>query len=224
MPDDTFLKLFRNSPRTLSINIPLSTRNNGSLIIHILILPDQRQLSLKEAIYSRDAVHLKKKLTHHTIPKSSTFQLLNDELTQQSALPVTHLKSKFALTMCTDEISMSHTSIPAEMIHHIRINEFKQFMPIVQQDFLQTRIKDLVEIKNDTLQMDVAFVYVPSSFGKMRFLMQTEAALSQFVNLGFTVKDIDEVKGVFADTNLYLLCATVLIGSIHVRCRLFCTV
>lgn len=207
----------------LTIDIPKLTRKNGSLIIHTIVLPDQRKLSLKEALYSRDAVHLKKKLTHYAIPSSSTFQLLNDELTQQAVLPMTHLKSKFAITMCTEEVVMGHSSIPMEMIRHLRINELKQFMPIIQQDFMQTRLKHLVEIKSDSTQMDFLYSYTPSSFGKMRFLMQTELTLSQFLNLGFTPKDVDEVKGVFADTNLYLLCATVLIGSIHVSCRRFLT-
>ena len=43
-----------------------------------------------------------------------------------------------------------------------------------------------------------------------------EATLKQFLQLGFTEKDLDEVKSVLGDTNLYLLCATMAIGSIHV--------
>lgn len=34
---------------------------------------------------------------------------------------------------------------------------------------------------------------------------------------GFTKKDVDEVKGIFSESNLYLLCGTMLIASVHVN-------
>lgn len=40
--------------------------------------------------------------------------------------------------------------------------------------------------------------------------------MGQLQNLGFSPKDVDEVKEIFADANIYLLCGTLLIGSIHV--------
>lgn len=34
--------------------------------------------------------------------------------------------------------------------------------------------------------------------------------------LGFSPKDLDEVKGIFSDTNIYLLAVTMLVASVHV--------
>jgi len=36
------------------------------------------------------------------------------------------------------------------------------------------------------------------------------------LTIGFATKDIDEVKGIFSDTNVYLLCGTIFVSSIHV--------
>ncbi|KAK5640162.1 hypothetical protein RI129_010973 [Pyrocoelia pectoralis] len=201
-----------------SIDIPQKTRNNGTLYIHIVILPRRKRdttLRLHEAVYVHDAIYLKKKLTHYAIPKSSTFNLLTDEEKKQMIKPVAHLKARFAITMCVDKLNMAINNIPGELLKHMQVNNKKQFLPIVQQDFMQTRLKDLIEITPDSKEMTFVFTYTPSSIGKMRFLLQIEATLTQFLTLGFTEKDLDEIKGVFAKTNLYLLCATFFVGSIH---------
>jgi len=49
-----------------------------------------------------------------------------------------------------------------------------------------------------------------------RLRVHVEASMHTLRTFGFTDKDLDEVKGIFADTNLYLLCITVFISSVHV--------
>jgi len=46
---------------------------------------------------------------------------------------------------------------------------------------------------------------------------QFQAAMETMETIGFTAKDLDEIKGVFADTNVYLLALTMFVASIHVR-------
>lgn len=62
----------------------------------------------------------------------------------------------------------------------------------------------------------------PASYGSLRLALHVRLALEQFHVLGFSDKDVDDVKGIFADTNLYLLSATVLIASCHVS-DIICT-
>lgn len=63
---------------------------------------------------------------------------------------------------------------------------------------------------------NVTVQYTPISIGKLRLILHLEAAMQNFKQLGFTDKDIDEIKGIFADTNLYLLAGTVFISAMHV--------
>lgn len=46
--------------------------------------------------------------------------------------------------------------------------------------------------------------------------MQFEGALRPMASLGFSTKDLDEVKGVFSDTSLYFLFVTFLVAALHV--------
>lgn len=92
-----------------------------------------------------------------------------------------------------------------------------QFLPMIQYNYLKSRLQDLVEILPTSIEMNMTLDYTPSSIGKMKFLVHIQIAMHSLTSMGFTLKDIDEVKGMFADTNLYLLCATIIISSFHVR-------
>ncbi|KAJ8924931.1 hypothetical protein NQ315_001094 [Exocentrus adspersus] len=204
--------------KEVTIDVPKTVRNNGSLFVHTILLPDSLKLvetTLNDLTKAPESTYIKNRLTKYTIPVSATFNLLKETSTKQLVKPVSHLRSRYSIIMCTETLSIPHSDIPVEIIRHLRINNKRQFMPIVQQDVLNMRLRDLVEITPDAKRMNFTFSYTPASFGKMRFLLQIEATLHQFLKLGFTEKDLDEVKGVFADTNLYLLCATLCIGSIH---------
>ena len=49
-----------------------------------------------------------------------------------------------------------------------------------------------------------------------RLMLQTEMAFDSVKKYGFSNKDIDQLKGVFADTNIYLLCITLFVAAFHV--------
>lgn len=54
-----------------------------------------------------------------------------------------------------------------------------------------------------------------------RLMVHVETAFHTLRTYGFNDKDLDEVKGIIADTHIYLLCATIFISSIHVRVSFF---
>ncbi|XP_050502597.1 lipid scramblase CLPTM1L [Diabrotica virgifera virgifera] len=203
--------------KQLTLEISKPARNNGSLIIHSVLVPSQRIHTddLKELIDAPDSTYIKSRLTKYSIPISASFNLLKENGKTLTWKPVTHLRSRYAVIMCTDEVTVPHSAIPMEIIRDFRVNRQRKFLPIFHTDVLNMRTRDLVEITPETTSLNFTYIYTPTSFGKMRFILQIEITLKQFLNLGFTEKDLDEVKGVFADTNLHLLCATLFIGSVH---------
>lgn len=129
--------------------------------------------------------------------------------------PVTHFKPKIYFSMLTDVFQVGPEDIPPELANLFRVNRDHQFMPIVQNDFLQTRLADLVEITKETETVSLTVTYKPMGIGKLRLLLHMQHAMLALKRLGFTSKDLDDIKGAFSDTNLYLLCATIIVSSVH---------
>lgn len=121
----------------------------------------------------------------------------------------------------TDDISISHADLPPELAPLIRINRKNEFLPIIQNDFFKSRLNDLIEVTKDTTEAKIQFHYSPIGIGKLRLMLQIEHAMKSMLSLGFSKKDIDEVKGIFSDTNVYLLLLTVFVGSVHVSYIIF---
>ncbi|CAG9864541.1 unnamed protein product [Phyllotreta striolata] len=209
--------------KIVSLDITKPVRNNGSFIIHSVLLPSDEaaaidakdQYTLYDLVASQQSTYVNARLTKYAVPVKSSFNLLKDmgTNTRSSDLPVPHLKSKYVITMCSEKINVS--SVPFELAKSFRVTRKSEFLPLFQNDVLSMRTKDLVEITQDTRSMNLTYIYNPTTMGKLRFLIQIEMTLRQFISLGFTEKDLDDVKGIFADTSLYLLCLTFFIGSVH---------
>lgn len=93
---------------------------------------------------------------------------------------------------------------------------------MVQSNILKERFTYMIEVTKNTTEVEVELNYSPSSVGKFRLIAHIESAMSQLTKLGFSSKDVDEVKEIFAEANLYLLCGTLFIGSIHVSLKFVC--
>ncbi|XP_014471311.1 PREDICTED: cleft lip and palate transmembrane protein 1-like protein [Dinoponera quadriceps] len=204
-----------------TLNIPRKTQDNGTLFLHILLVPmfvDQSRsfIDLKKDTYtSYTAI----KMTQYTVPEAEVFKLLGEKNpgTKDALVhPVSHIKSRVTFTIMTDDVMLPMNSMPIELINHIKLIGKMTFLPIVNCDFLQTRQRDLQRIvpqNNNT--MNVTVEYSPVSLGKLRLVLHVQTAIASLKNIGISDKDVDEVKGIFADTNIYLLGGTVFIAGVH---------
>ncbi|XP_058808355.1 lipid scramblase CLPTM1L [Phymastichus coffea] len=222
MDKDFDYKNEQNIP--LVIDVPYKTRQNGTLFLHVLLSPkslkmDESFNAVKEDVYT---VYKIIKMTEYAVPQAKTFNLLGEDEDNDKTMkkrptskPVSHMKSKITFTIMTDNIQLPRNNIPFELLYDIKISPQKTFLPLLNYNFLYTRYRDLKRITLKTHEMNVTVQYTPISFGKLRLILHVEAAMQSFKQLGFTDKDIDEVKGIFADTNLYLLAGTVFISAMH---------
>lgn len=204
-----------------SLNIPRKTQQNGTLFLHVMVVPsaakqDESFDDLQNSIFTSYAII---KMSQYTLPEVETFKLLGDKDSsvrkESVAHPVSHIKKRVTFTIMTDDATLPAFSMPAELMDRIKIIGKQTFLPIVTYDFLQTRHRDLQRITPQNHTMNVTLEYSPVTLGKLRLVLHVQAAMENLKNLGFSDKDIDEVKGIFADTNIYLLGGTFFISAIH---------
>jgi hypothetical protein len=211
--------------RDIEIDLPAKTRNNGTLFLHTVLADNMGVVDWKNLKRDGPTIVQRLALTEYSVPQMGSFNLLGDtpktdagggKAEPKTSKPVTHFKTKAFITILTDDISMSEQDIPPELARLLRANRKHEFLPILQNDFLRTRLTDLEEVTKAKTKMMLSFNYAPIGVGKLRLILHVEQALHSLKQLGFGKKDVDEIKGVFSDTNVYFLCATLFVGSVHV--------
>ncbi|XP_017148223.1 cleft lip and palate transmembrane protein 1-like protein [Drosophila miranda] len=223
------------------VEVPLKTRRNGSLYMHVVLALEGEPLEWRSLRRDGPTVLHTLSLTDYMVPRAEAFNLLgeaadkarpggsgsNGEKSVQGKAssgnskgasggrPSTHMRSNVYVTLLTDLFSVSQADVPPEMAQLIRVNRMQQILPILQTDTFNTRMKDLVAITRNTTEFTFSFHYKPVGVGKLRLMLLMEHATQALLTIGFATKDIDEVKGIFSDTNVYLLCGTIFVSSIH---------
>lgn len=124
--------------------------------------------------------------------------------------------SQVHVTLLTDLISLSANDVPPEMAQLIHVNRHQQILPILKTDFFNMRMKNLVPVNRSMTTFTINFHFRPMGIGKLRLMLMIEHAMKMMQQIGFSKNDIEEVKSMLSDTNLYLLLVTIFVASIHV--------
>ncbi|XP_052889340.1 lipid scramblase CLPTM1L [Anopheles moucheti] len=216
-PFDPFIEL----EKSYTINLPKETRSNGTLYMFAVLTKGAKSLDWDSVRSQSTSVIKKFALTHYMVPKAATINLLNDKSKTKrpsksvNQKRVAHIRQNVFIHIITEQFSVSPRDVPAELARDIRITPDNLVMPIIRNDFAKEKLADLVEIDPKATDATVTVHYAPSSVGKIKMLAQIERAMSDLTRFGFSEKDIDEVKSIFSDTNVYLLCGTIIISSVH---------
>jgi len=211
---------------TFKVKIPKSVSKNGTMFFSVFAVPKLGQVDTssddwwQKAVNHPESSYVMTRLTQYSIPEAETFQLLGGEgkvgEARDRSRPVTHLRSKLILSVMNDQVTMPMKEVPGELSHVMQLTkDRKKYHPILYVDELTMRIKDLVIVNATDKSAEIQVKYQPISFGKLRLFLQFTAALGSMQSMGFTEKDTDEVKGIFADTNLVLLLVTFGVSAVH---------
>ncbi|KPI97578.1 PREDICTED: cleft lip and palate transmembrane protein 1-like protein [Papilio xuthus] len=215
----TSLKIDYRNPTTIDVNIkiPRKTRNNGTLYMHAVLLDESRLYRDFRELHATESMHTLPLVTY-VEPQAATFNLLNhneviDKPVQKSIKPYSHITTLVPLSILTDNIRLPGR-MPPELLQYLRVRNGK-FLPIIVHNLLKSRMSHLKLLNKSMSDVNITVTVNPTTYGTLRLALHVRLTLELLHGFGFGEKDVDDVKGIFEDTNLYLLSATVFISSFH---------
>ncbi|VDN04641.1 unnamed protein product [Thelazia callipaeda] len=226
-----FLDIDEVMDREVNVDLPEHTRNNGSLYLHCFLLPAEHKYP--DPYQAPWQIVQTVKITTYQVPEAETFRLIMDaekkrkmnvkasrsvDELRDSGIPVTHFRSKLPLTVVAEAPKFDLKALPSEIFQQMQLFEKdgqKYYWPIFHIDDLSFLTKDLIQIKPEQTTVTMQIQYRPISIGKLRLLVSTQASLIHLKQMGFSDKDVDEVKGIFVNTNFYFLTLTVFVAALH---------
>ncbi|KAH9495946.1 Cleft lip and palate associated transmembrane protein 1 [Bulinus truncatus] len=205
---------------SFNVSIPEKTRNNGTLFIHAFLYP--RGKSPESSYISHDV----SEITTFALPQDSYVNLLSSEGIKINSSksksgtnkekPYIHWRQRLIINILTEDIELDRSKIPGEIYSRLKLTpDGKFYYPSIFINELGYRIKDLLLIDKTSSVQPLTIVYSPISLGKMRLWINIGQSFKMLKDLGFTEKDTDEIKGIFLDTNFYLLLLTFTVAAFH---------
>ena len=137
-----------------------------------------------------------------------------------------HFRSKLEFNVMDEDIAFPRQSIPGEAYRFLSLDKdqvtYKRMLYVsgkltevsmFQSIFLELnfRLDELKEIEN--AEQELTIRYRPFGIGKLRLLVNMERSLLGFTDMGFQEKDIDDVKGLLVDTEMYILLMTFIVSG-----------
>ncbi|XP_069113149.1 lipid scramblase CLPTM1L-like [Argopecten irradians] len=199
--------------KEVNVSIPLKTRRNGTLYIHVFVHPKG-----DDPFKSDYSVHTLVSMTTYSLPQAEFFSLLgdrNESETLDRNVPISHWRKRLFVTLVTDPLAIDMQAIPADLYKFINPAPNGRYLPIVYIDQISFRVRDLLPINKSSSTMPLSITYAPISVGKLRFWNNMMESMKMLHSFGFSDKDTDEVKGIFADTNFTFLMLTFAVAAFH---------
>uniref|UniRef100_A0A4W5PSZ2 Lipid scramblase CLPTM1L n=1 Tax=Hucho hucho TaxID=62062 RepID=A0A4W5PSZ2_9TELE len=214
--------------RIVNVSLPKKTRKNGTLYAMVFV----HQAGMSPWQDPRQ-VHLVTQLTTYMIPKPLEVSLISGEEAPKpeqlkrktttggdSAVdrPVSHWRSRLTLNVVSEDFVFDRDFLPSDVHRYLKVfqnGKTMVYLPLLFVDELSNRVKDLMEINSTSIELPLTISYDTISLGKLRFWIHMQDAVYSLQQFGFTEKDADEIKGIFVDTNLYLLALTFFVAAFH---------
>lgn len=197
--------------------------NNKSLFLHVIVSKVRGAHDVNDQLLnSQNTVHTVIPLVKFAHQRPESFSLLKQERPNvrksaagRNGRPVAHWKPRIVVNM-GQPISLDRRAIPAEIANLLVLNHKGEYMPIVFYSELRTRVKDLIPVDSGSKEvLPLTVIFEPTVIGKIRFMKIAEVSMKTLNELGFSEQETDDVKGIFFETNIYLLLLTIVVTSFH---------
>uniref|UniRef100_A0A674EN61 Lipid scramblase CLPTM1L n=1 Tax=Salmo trutta TaxID=8032 RepID=A0A674EN61_SALTR len=203
--------------KVVNVSLPLATRNNGTL--HTLVYVHKFGVS---PLQDNRQVHHVAQLSTYMMSRgnlSSAKEVLKvRQLNNSLDRPISHWRSRLTLNMMSEDFTFNRGTLPSDVRRYMRVFQDENrmvYLPLLHIDELSVRVKDMMEINGSTTKLPLTISYEGLSLRQFRLWIHMQDVMFSLKRFGFTEVNIDEIKGVLVDNNLYLLALTTLVTAFH---------
>uniref|UniRef100_A0A8C7MZJ2 Lipid scramblase CLPTM1L n=1 Tax=Oncorhynchus kisutch TaxID=8019 RepID=A0A8C7MZJ2_ONCKI len=162
----------------------------------------------------------------HHVAQLSTYMMSRKNLSSKHAAtaprvvdrPISHWRSRLTLNMMSEDFTFNRGTLPSDVRRYMRVFQDENrmvYLPLLHIDELSVRVKDMMEINGSTTKLPLTISYEGLSLRQFRLWIHMQDVMFSLKRFGFTEVNIDEIKGVLVDNNLYLLALTTLVTAFH---------
>jgi len=192
----------------VNITLPKQIFKNGTFFARVILYPTgKRNL----------ATHDFGQMVSYQVPVRYA-NLLGDKAEGKTVShdKIAHFRSKIEFNVMTEEIDFPRNKIPGEVYRFMSMNsDNKSYKRMLYVSDLNFRTEELVEVDKEKKEVELLVRYRPIGIGKMRLMVNMERSLMGFQEMGFQEKDVDDIKGLIVDTEMYLLLMTFTVSAFH---------
>jgi hypothetical protein len=228
--------------------LPQNTKQNGSLSAYVIL---HKKNTAERFSFQRDTIIKALKLSKYKQNDTEKYvNLLSSVAGSESAevknknaphkdKPVTHLLRKLVVYVMHSNTRFISNEIPHEIYGDLRVNDKREYLPIVHIDNLIMKddnydvsrsfylhLSAIIYLKKkfqilekDQSVYNLTVALSPISVGGLRFYKQIEASIDSMKELGFSDSQLNEITSLFTDTNVYLVLLTFAVSMFHVSVK-----
>lgn len=218
---------------SLDFAAPESLKNNGSIYIHVFVVPTGKSPNPKDkenyagpfVAYGKKMVNKYKKLkymkTHNLLTgqtEKSAEEIIKAETMKEEI--VSHWHPNLTVNLVTDQTNWMQGSVPPPLDEFIFfLPDGKHYKPAVFFNDYWNMMRDYVPLNKTTTELQLQLTFEPLSLFKWQ-LYTAQAMrdkLSMFSALGAEEQDEeqDTIKELLLDTSPYLLGLTISVSILH---------
>ncbi|XP_068999265.1 lipid scramblase CLPTM1L-like [Embiotoca jacksoni] len=202
--------------RQVNVSLPEETRANGTLYAVVYV----HRAAVSPLEDSRE-VHYAAQLTTYITPPPTEGQK-DTQKRPGSKNPVSHWRPHLSINMMSEDFTLNKAGLPSDVRRYMRVSqEGRQmiYLPLLLVNELSFRVRDLMEISSDTVQLPLTVSYEGISLRGFRFWVHLQDMVYSLRQFGFTEENIDEIKETLVGSNLYLLVLTAFITALQLICE-----
>ena len=194
---------------TVSITLDKKFLKNETIFGHVLVV----RAGKNPLSSNKPSGHYTTELVSFKTPDIARVNLMEAVTAVDNTTVIAHWKPRLVAHILDPSLKFDGQEYPGEF-RRIMNRKSMTYNPVLYVDQLShTRRHDTLLDPSGAVNLTVSFS--PITIGKLRIWMQFEEAIENLKDLGFGEDDIDEIKSIFTDTNMYFLTLTFFVTVFH---------